>query len=106
MSSDFVKIVFDLEHDPEEPSFPPISAETLNAKAAAGGQGFIFLSPDIKDVVFQELKHRGCYCEYGEFGELKMLAVSIPETCDYEELYSYLMKHEEDEQLSIAELAV
>lgn len=69
----------------------------------------IFLSENTKETVFQELKRRGCYCEYGEFhkrGELEMLAVSVPETSDYESIRTYLSDLEENEELSFAELAV
>lgn len=151
--SDFFKIVFDLERDPEEPSFPPISAETLNAKRASDGRGFIidntpffatgvalgdlvaatpvpgterryhferviersganslsiiFLSSTDKDSVLRELERRGCYCEYGEFGQMEMLAVSAPgDDGKYEDIYAYLESREESEILSFAELSV
>lgn len=69
----------------------------------------IFLDPEVKEIVYQELKRRGCYCEYGEFGkadELQMLAVSVPDSCDYESVARYLAEHEADGRLSYAELAV
>ena len=69
----------------------------------------IFLDPDVKDAVYQELKGRGCDCEYGEFGKdasLAMLAVSVPETCDYGSLSRWLGVHEAAGRLSYAELAV
>jgi hypothetical protein len=69
----------------------------------------IFLDPEIKQSVLEDLKSRGCYCEYGEFhkpGELDMLAVSVPESCDYDAVFEYLRALEEAEQLSFAELAV
>jgi hypothetical protein len=69
----------------------------------------IFLDPAVRDSVYQHLKQLGCYCEYGEFGpskDLKMLAVSVPDSCDYDALASYLYEHENKHSLSFAELAV
>jgi hypothetical protein len=69
----------------------------------------IFLDSGVKENVYQELKLRGCYCEYGEFGkdgQLQMLAVSVPESCDYESVARYLSEHEAGGRLSYAELAV
>ena len=69
----------------------------------------IFLDIGLKDTVYQELKRRGCYCEYGEFGkgpDLQMLAVAVPEECDYASLVAYLSEIEAAERLSFAELAV
>ena len=69
----------------------------------------IFLDVGIKEAIYQELKRRGCYCEYGEFGRgghLQMLAVAVPESCDYEAVSRFLAEHEAGEQLSFAELAV
>ncbi|PRQ09901.1 DUF4265 domain-containing protein [Enhygromyxa salina] len=66
----------------------------------------IFLVDELKEQIFQYLRGQGCYCEYGDFGALEMLAVSIPDTCDYGPLRSYLMDHEQNNILSFAELAV
>lgn len=69
----------------------------------------IFLDSDVKELVYQDLRRRGCYCEYGEFGQgdkLQMLAVSVPENCDYESIARFLAQHEASNRLSYAELAV
>ncbi|WP_052556625.1 DUF4265 domain-containing protein [Enhygromyxa salina] len=66
----------------------------------------IFLADHLGEEIFQNLRARGCYCEYGEFGSLKMLAVSVPEACDYRDLRKYLMYHRKKKHLSFAELAV
>lgn len=69
----------------------------------------IFLDPAVRDPVFQHLKQQGCYCEYGEFGksnDLKMLAVSVPDSCEYDAIAAYLQDHENRQTLSFAELAV
>ena len=69
----------------------------------------IFLNPHVVDVVRDELRLRGCYTEYGRFGksdDVELLAVSVPESCDYESLRDYLTQLVEREQLSVAELAV
>ena len=69
----------------------------------------IFLDIGAKESIYQDLKQRSCYCEYGEFGkggELQMLAVSVPESCDYDSIARYLDEHEAQDRLSYAELAV
>lgn len=97
--------------------------EALHIPGSAGGFTFvrvieasttkaisiIFLDEECKDAVFQELKRRGCYCEYGEFGAnagLQMLAVAVPESCDYATVSGYLGPYESNDQLSVAELAI
>jgi hypothetical protein len=146
---EYVKIVFPLEVDDD--GFPPIGAETLNARvsetegfvientpffvtdvalgdrvdgqaipgaghkysftrvlesSSAKALSIIFLEQSIKENTYQELKGKGCYCEYGRFGELEMLAVSVPESCDYSRVFEYLSECEERDLLSFAELAV
>ena len=66
----------------------------------------IFLEDTIIEDVFSKLKLAGCYCEYGEFrgGNLKMLAVSVPNTKVYNQVIPNLLKLESDDFLSVAEL--
>ena len=69
----------------------------------------IFMDTDIKDAVCDELRRLGCFCEWGSFGRagaLKMLAVSVPDTCPYEPIADFLGRYERDDRLSYAELAV
>jgi hypothetical protein len=69
----------------------------------------IFLDPATRDSVLQHLRQRGCLCEYGEFGpanDLKMLAVSVPKSCEYDAVAAYLQDLENKHLLSFAELAV
>ena len=85
---------------------------TFDTVALASGHkavSVILLNSGIRNAVYQELKKRGCYCEYGEFGRggiLQMLAVSVPVDCEYEGIARYLAELEEQDQLSYAELAV
>lgn len=65
----------------------------------------ILIEASRSEEVAKQLKSFGCYCEYGEFGQLKMLAVSVLENCDYDEVFEYLEKLEGAEVLSFAELA-
>ena len=66
----------------------------------------ILIDINRSDEIAQRLKSFGCYCEYGEFGNLKMLAVSVLEICNYDEVFEYLEKLEDVDVLSFAELAV
>ena len=69
----------------------------------------ILLEAGTKELVYQQFRERGCYCEYGEFGQagsLQMLAVSIPGDCDYEAVTRLLDELEAQGRLSYAELAV
>lgn len=148
----FVKIVFRLEVD--EDGYPPVSAESLNARVEKDGTfvldntpffatgvalgdrvagvpipetvdrfefrrvveasnsrsiSIIFLSTSIKDDVSRELQQRGCYCEYGEFGNgggCQMLAVAIPADRDLEAIVCFLEQQENEGVLSFAELAL
>jgi len=69
----------------------------------------IFIDTTAKDAVCEELRRRGCFCEWGEFGKdgsLQILAVSVPDSCPYESVVAYLDRLEQDDRLSYAELAV
>ncbi|MEZ4317125.1 MAG: DUF4265 domain-containing protein [Myxococcota bacterium] len=69
----------------------------------------IFLEFGIKDAVCDELRARGCFCEWGTFGRggtLLMLAVSVPDSCSYPSIADFLDRYERDDRLSYAELAV
>ena len=66
----------------------------------------ILIDNNSSDEVALKLKALGCYCEYGEFGNLKMLAVSVLSGCNYNEIFEYLEKLEDAETLSFAELAI
>ncbi len=77
--------------------------------SAAKSISIIFLAHDIVEDVLQTLKARGCICEYGDFGArepLRMLAVSVPASCDYKAIAEYLAELEERELLSYSELAL
>lgn len=66
----------------------------------------ILIDINRSDEIAQKLKAFGCYCEYGEFENLKMLAVSVLESCNYNAVFEYLEKLENADVLSFAELAV
>ena len=69
----------------------------------------IFLDTGIKDAVCEELRRQGCFCEWGYFGRggsLQMLAVSVPDSCPYRPVADFLDRHELNDGLSYAELAV
>ena len=52
------------------------------------------------------LEQLGCYVEYGEFPGLNALAVSVPQSADYEAIKMELIKHESANRVSFAELAL
>ena len=66
----------------------------------------IFLETHCKDDVYLQLKKFGCYCEYGEFDGMDMLAVCVYQSEDYSKIASYLDKLELDEWISYAELCI
>ncbi|WP_052559415.1 DUF4265 domain-containing protein [Enhygromyxa salina] len=74
--------------------------------SSAKSISIIFLVKELEQGILDNLRSRDCYCEFAEIRALRMLAVSVPETCNYDELRAYLMKHEADKALSFAELAV
>ena len=82
------------------------SFERVLLPSANKAISIIFLDIGIKEPIYQELKQRGCYCEYGEFGKLQMLAIGVLPDCDYPAIVRYLVEFENANLLSYAELAV
>ena len=66
----------------------------------------LFINDSSKEHIYQFLKSKGCYCEYGEFGEFNMLAVDINDEVIYEDIEQYLSKLESEGTISYAELCV
>lgn len=66
----------------------------------------LFINDLYKEQIYQFLKSKGCYCEYGEFGEFNMLAVDISDDVIYEEIEQYLIEKETEGIISYAELCV
>ena len=66
----------------------------------------IFIDDDCKEEIYQFFKQNECYCEYGEYGEFNMLAVSINPNFDYSKIAFYLDKKEELGKISYAELCI
>ena len=66
----------------------------------------IFIDDTCKEDVYQYFKSHGCYCEYGEFHDFNMLAVSIESGLDYSKLAPYLDEKEKLGELSYAELCI
>ncbi|NMM42159.1 DUF4265 domain-containing protein [Pseudoalteromonas arctica] len=66
----------------------------------------LFVNNSEKEEIYQFLKSKGCYCEYGEFGEFNMLAVDINDEVIYEDIEKYLAKLESEGAISYAELCV
>lgn len=61
---------------------------------------------DVEDLVYDFLTSLGCYCEYGEFGQMAMLAVCVFPNIEYNRVKSFLDKHESAGALSYAELCI
>lgn len=66
----------------------------------------LFIDLSCKEEVYQSLKKFGCYCEYGKFGALEMLAVCVEKSIDYDQVAAYLNVKEDQMWLSYAELCV
>ena len=64
----------------------------------------LFIDDSCKENIYQFLKSKNCYCEYGEFGVFNMLAVDISADVIYEEIEQYLSKQESTGVISYAEL--
>ena len=85
------------------------SLESVLRSSAVKSLSIIFLDHEIVESVFQRLRKCGCVCEYGEFGSrstLRMLAVSVPASCDYAAIVEYLGALEERDLVSYSELAI
>lgn len=66
----------------------------------------IFIDDACKEDIYQYFKTNSCYCEYGEFRDFNMLAVSIGSEMDYGKIASYLDEKERLGELSYAELCI
>lgn len=64
----------------------------------------ILFSPDMRQLLIDELQGKECIIEYGEFSGMKMLAIAIPHTTDYVPIQEFFDAHENGEKLSYAEL--
>lgn len=80
--------------------------EEVVEESGSKALSIIFLNDDCKEDVYQFLKKKGCYCEYGEFKAFNMLAVEILEKIEYEEVESFLEEQELKGVLSFAELCI
>lgn len=66
----------------------------------------IFLEESCKESVFLWLRDKGCYCEFGNFGNLLMLAICVFKEIPYEDVRTFLDQHEMNNVLSYAELCI
>lgn len=66
----------------------------------------IIFDNSLNNFLMSLLKGINAVIEYGEFGNLKMLSVSIPETSDYSKIKSILDHYENEDKISYAELAL
>lgn len=80
--------------------------EAVESESGNKALSIIFIEPQCEEQVYQKLKSLGCFCEYGEFGNLTMLAVAVYSSIDYEGVAHYLDEMEGKEQLSYAELCI
>lgn len=92
-------------------ALPTATAGLFKFKEVAEQSKFNSLSIIILDksmdvFLMDLLRGLDCVIEYGEFGELRVLAVAVPESTDYLELRDQLLELEEKELISFAELAV
>ena len=83
-----------------------VQFESVLSQSGNKSIAIIFIDDNCKEDVYQYFKGHGCYCEYGEFRDFNMLAVSIGSELDYSKLASYLDEKEKLGELSYAELCI
>jgi Domain of unknown function (DUF4265) len=66
----------------------------------------IFVRPECADSIYSDIREWGLYCEYGEFPEYNMLAISIDGAEKFRELVDYLQDKEDAGDISYAELCL
>ncbi len=66
----------------------------------------IFIHDECKNKIYEYLKEKDCYCEYGEFDGFNMLAVSVDSSNEYNEITAYLDAEESLGKISYAELCI
>jgi len=80
-------------------------------KACADPSGFtslgiIVLEQSVDSALLDLFRGLGCVIEFGEFGKLRMFAVSIPASVDYHSIQAVLDDLEAADKISYAELAL
>jgi len=66
----------------------------------------ILRSSSMKTKLLNEMRALNCYCEYGEFGSTKMLAISIPYDVSYAKIRDIMDDYEKKDLISYAELCL
>lgn len=66
----------------------------------------IFIDSSIEESLYQRVKSMGHYCEYGEFPEYSMLAISVENDRSINELVDLLSSMEDQGKISYAELCI
>jgi Domain of unknown function (DUF4265) len=66
----------------------------------------IILEASVDTKLMDVLREKDCVIEYGEFGAYRVLAVAVPIETDYSRLRLELLELQDDDKLSIAELAL
>lgn len=78
----------------------------IKSKSGNKALSIIFLKDGYEEEIYQYLRKRGCYCEYGEFDGFNMLAVCVFKDQEYSKIASYLDELEDTNLLSYAELCI
>jgi hypothetical protein len=66
----------------------------------------LFIDITYEEELYQYLKEKGCYCEFGEFPEYDMLAVCVFKHIDYNNIKPFLLEAQEAGRISLAELCI
>ncbi|MDP9421353.1 MAG: DUF4265 domain-containing protein [Pseudomonadota bacterium] len=66
----------------------------------------IFIDSGYENILYNQLKGKGCYCEFGEFPEFNMLAISIDSKIAYRPIRELLDEAESAGRISFAELCI
>lgn len=80
--------------------------EKVEVESPNKALSIILKSSEIADSIYEFFKDLQCYCEYGEFGRTRMLAVCIGDDKDYNFIKKKLDAEEGLGKLSYAELCI
>jgi hypothetical protein len=84
---------------------PEFNYENLQKTSGNKAIAIIFIQ-SCEEEIYQSLRSRGCYCEFGEFPEFDMLAACVPVDVDYNPIRAKLLEYQKAGKLSLAELCI
>jgi hypothetical protein len=85
---------------------PDLRYRSLQKANSNKALSILFIDDTCEENVYQYLRKKGCYCEFGEFPEYDMLAVCVFKEIDYTDIKTTLLEAQESGQISLAELCI